>query len=182
MAEELNIAVIAIAHFNKKDEVKSALLRVSDSIAHVAAARHVYAVLHDPEDKDLRLFVKAKNNLAPDKTALRYGIGAKEVGRDERRGMDIIAPHIVWYPEHANITANEAMAASVGHTAKKEAREFLLNRLAAGPVNSDEIIEEAKQEGISERTLRSVKKDSGVRSRREGAWVWELPPKARFHS
>jgi hypothetical protein len=32
MAEELHIAVIGIAHFNKKDDIKSALLRVSDSI------------------------------------------------------------------------------------------------------------------------------------------------------
>jgi hypothetical protein len=41
MAEELHIAIIGIAHFNKKDDIKSALLRVSDSIAWVAAARHV---------------------------------------------------------------------------------------------------------------------------------------------
>jgi AAA domain len=61
MAEELHIAVIGIAHFNKKDDIKSALLRVSDSIAYVAAARHVYAVLDDPEDKNSKLFVKAKN-------------------------------------------------------------------------------------------------------------------------
>jgi putative DNA primase/helicase len=64
MAEELHIAVIGIAHFNKKDDVKSALLRVSDSLAWVAVARHVYVVLDDPEDKDCYLFVKAKNNLA----------------------------------------------------------------------------------------------------------------------
>jgi hypothetical protein len=64
-----------LAHFNKRDDVKSALLRVSDSIAYVAAARHVYAVLDDPENKDSNLFVKAKNNLAPDKKALRYGRG-----------------------------------------------------------------------------------------------------------
>src|SRR5262249_3962054 len=56
MAEELHIAVIGIAHFNKKDDIKSALLRVSDSIAYVAAARHVYAVIDDPEDKNSKLF------------------------------------------------------------------------------------------------------------------------------
>src|SRR5262249_38628400 len=82
MAEELHVAVIGIAHFNKKDDVKSALLRVSDSIAWVAAARHVYAVLDDPEDKNSKLLVKAKNNLAPDKKALRYGMGVKKVGHD----------------------------------------------------------------------------------------------------
>jgi AAA domain len=112
MAEELHVAVIGIAHFNKKDDIKSALLRVCDSIAYVAAARHVYAVLDDPEDKNSRLFVKAKNNLAPDKKALRYGMGVKTVGRDERLGVDIDAPFIVWHPQHVEITANEAMAAA----------------------------------------------------------------------
>jgi hypothetical protein len=182
MAEELHIAVIGIAHFNKKDDVKSALLRVSDSIAYVAAARHVYAVLDDPEDKDSKLFVKAKNNLAKDTKALRYGIGVKTVGHDAKLGVDINAPYIVWHPQHVEITANEAMQAAGSHTAKREAREFLLERLEAGPANSDDIIEEAKQEGIAEKTLRRAKKELGIKSRKQqgrtdGPWFWELPPK-----
>jgi hypothetical protein len=186
MAEEVHIAVIGIAHFNKKDDIKSALLRVSDSIAYVAAARHVYAVLDDPEDKNSKLFVKAKNNLAPDKKALRYGMGVRKVGHDAKLGVDIEAPFIVWHSQHVEITANEAMAAAGGHTAKREAKEFLLKRLEAGPVASDDVLEEAKQEGIAEKTLRSAKKELGIRSRREGGsagtWFWELPPKkATYH-
>jgi putative DNA primase/helicase len=182
MAEELHIAVIGIAHFNKKDDIKSALLRVSDSIAYVAAARHVYAVLDDPEDKECKLFVKAKNNLAADKKALRYGIGVKTVGHDARLGVDIEAPFIVWHPQHVEITANEAMQAAGGHTAKREAREFLLERLEAGPANSEDIVEEAKQEGLAEKTLRRAKKELGIKSRKQqgrtdGPWFWELPPK-----
>jgi hypothetical protein len=182
MAEEVHIAVIGIAHFNKKDDIKSALLRVSDSIAYVAAARHVYAVLDDPEDKNSKLFVKAKNNLAPDKKALRYGMGVRKVGHDAKLSVDIEAPFIVWHPQHVEITANEAMAAAGGHTAKREAREFLLERLEAGPARADDVIDEAKQEGISKRTLDRAKKELGVKSRKEhgrtdGPWVWELPPK-----
>src|SRR5262245_11059862 len=181
MIEELHISLIGIAHFNKKDDVKSALLRVSDSIAYVAAARHVYAVLDDPEDKNSKLFVKAKHNLARDTRALRYGMGVRKVGHDKRLGVDIEAPFIVWHPQHVEITANEAMAAAEGRTAKREAREFLLERLEAGTVNSDDIIEEAMQEGIAVMTLRRAKKELGIRSRKQrgsadGAWVWELPP------
>src|SRR5262245_57815994 len=117
MAEELHVAVIGISHFNKKDDIKSALLRVSDSIAWVAAARHVYAVVGDPEAKQCKLFVKAKNNLARDAKALRYGMGVNTVGHDPRLDMDIEAPFIVWHPQHVEITANEAMQAA-GHTAK----------------------------------------------------------------
>jgi hypothetical protein len=185
MAEELHITVIGIVHFNKKDDIKSALLRVSDSIAYVAAARHVYAVLDDPEDKNSKLFVKAKNNLAKDTKALRYGMGVKTVGHDAKLGVDINAPFIVWHPQHIEITANEAMLAGGGRTAKREAREFLLERLKAGSVNSDDIIEEAKQEGIAVKTLRRAKKELGVKSRRQGgtngAWFWELPLKKTAH-
>jgi putative DNA primase/helicase len=181
MAEELDVAVIGIAHFNKKDDIKSALLRVSDSIAYVVAARHVYAVLDDPEDKDSKLFVKAKNNLAKDTKALRYGMGVKTVGHDAKLGVDINAPYIIWHPQHVEITANEAMQAAGGHTAKREAREFLLERLEAGPANSDNLIEEAKQEGIAEKTLRRAKKELGIKSRKQqgrtdGPWFWGLPP------
>jgi putative DNA primase/helicase len=187
MAEELHVAVIGIAHFNKKDDIKSALLRVSDSIAYVAAARHVYAVLDDPEDKDNKLFVKAKNNLAKDTRALRYGMGVKTVGHDSKLGVDITAPFIVWHPQHVEITANEAMQAAGGHTAKREAREFLLERLETGPVNSDDLVEEAKQEGISKRTLDRAKKELGIKSRKQrgstgGGWFWELPPKKTHHT
>ena len=182
MAEELHVAVIGICHFNKKDDVKSALLRVSDSIAYVAAARHVYAVVVDPEDKDCKLFVKAKNNLARDTKALRYGMGVKTVGYDSRLLVDIIAPYIVWHSQHVEITANEAMQAAEGRTAKREAKEFLLDRLEAGPVNSDDIVDEARQEGIAKRTLDRAKKDLGIKSRKQqgradGPWFWELPPK-----
>jgi putative DNA primase/helicase len=185
-AEELHVAVIGIAHFNKKDDVKSALLRVSDSIAYVAAARHVYAVLDDPEDKNSKLFVKAKNNLAPDKKALRYGMGVKKVGHDKRLGVDIEAPFIVWHSQHVEITANEAMAAGGGHTAKREAREFLLERLGAGPAKRDAVVDDAKEEGIAFATLKRAKKELGVRSYKErgkidGEWLWELPKGTTSH-
>ena len=105
----------------------------------------------------------------------------KPVGHDRKLGVDITAPFIVWHPQHVEITANEAMQGAEGKTAKREAREFLLERLEAGPVNSDDIIEEAKQEGIAVMTLRRAKKELGIKSRKQrgsvdGAWTWELPP------
>jgi hypothetical protein len=56
------------------------------------------------------------------------------------------------------------------------------DHLEAGPANSDNLIEEAKQEGIAEKTLRRAKKELGIKSRKQqgrtdGPWFWELPPK-----
>jgi AAA domain len=181
MVEELHVALVGIAHFNKKDDVKSALLRVSDSIAYVAAARHVQAVLDDPENRDSKLFVKAKNNLARDAMALRYSFSTKVVGHDARLGKDIEAPFVAWDTQHVDVTANDAMRAadSVGSSLKREAQEFLIDRLTRGPAKADDLFEEAKQEGISKRTLQRAKKDLGVVSRKQagvmgGEWFWTL--------
>jgi hypothetical protein len=61
----------------------------------------------------------------------------------------------------------------------------LLERLEAGPVKSDDVLEEAKQEGFAEKTLRSAKKELGIKSRRKGGsdgeWFWELPPRKAAH-
>jgi AAA domain-containing protein len=189
LAEETNVAVIGICHFNKKSDVTSALLRVSDSIAFTAAARSVYVVLNDPEDKNSKIFVKAKNNLAADNKALRYGFRVKTVGHDARLKKDIDAPFVVWGSQHVDLTANDAMQAAFSGTAyaKREAREFLLERLEAGPVKSDDLFEEAEQNGIAKKTLYRAKKDLKVRSYKErgkldGEWFWELPPRAKMAS
>jgi AAA domain len=184
LAEETGVAVIGICHFNKKTDVTSALLRVSDSIAFTAAARSVYVALDDPEDHARKVFVKAKNNLAADNKALRYGFGVKTVGHDAKLGKDIDAPHVVWHPQHVELSANDVMAAATSGTAhaQREAREFLLNRLEAGAASAEDIGAEAEQNGIAKRTLYRAKRDLGIKSRKErgkldGAWTWELPPK-----
>jgi hypothetical protein len=61
------------------------------------------------------------------------------------------------------------------------AKEFLAERLEAGPVKSNDILDEAKQKGIAEKDLKWAKKALGVRSRKgseaAGTWFWELPEK-----
>jgi hypothetical protein len=186
LASELMVSLVGIMHFNKKTDVTNALLRISDSLAFGATARHVYAVVDDAENKR-KLFVKGKNNLAPhDTKALAYGFGAREVGKDERTGAPIWAPHVIWYPEHVNVTASEAMQASSGQSgyAKREAREFLLERLEAGPVKAKVVQEEAKQLGISAITLKRVKRELQIVSHKgvgkvDGEWTWELPKRVR---
>ena len=139
-------------------------------------------MVDDPENKECKLFVKAKNNLAHDTKALRYGMGVRKVGYDKRLGVDIEAPFIVWHPQHVEITANEAMQAASGQSgyAKREAQDFLRERLESGPAKADDLFEEAEQNGITKGTLKRAKKEMGVVShkeqgRKDGAWTWELP-------
>jgi hypothetical protein len=183
LVEEMHLVLIGILHFNKKEDTKAALLRISDSIAYVAVPRHVYVVLNDPEDQDSKLFVKAKNNVATAAVkGLRYHINAKKVGHDNELGKDIIAPFIAWQG-YVDVTANEALQAADGRSGEKlrEAKEFLLERLLEGnDVKSDDIYEEAKHLDIAQKTLKRAKKDLGIKSRKSkgqmgGEWLWSLP-------
>jgi hypothetical protein len=149
-------------------------------LAYGATARHVYAVVDDAANQR-KLLVKAKNNLAHSaQQALAYSFGTHEVGRDPETGASIWAPHIVWFPQHVDITASEAMqAATEGRspTARDDAKQFLSTALADGPMGQAEIIDAAKADLISEKTLRRAKKDLKIISKKNGSggWSWRLP-------
>jgi putative DNA primase/helicase len=185
LAEEKRLAIIGIMHFNKKQDVNNAMLRIADSLAYVAAARHVYVVVDDADNEKARLFVKAKNNLAPDKHALRFMVGLRKVGNDPDSKEEIWAPHVIWDSTHVDVTATEAMEAAEGGGAKRaaqrEAEEFLRAKLAHGPVLKKEIEEEAEAQDISVKgALKRAKNKLGIKTRKErgkmnGAWTWELP-------
>jgi hypothetical protein len=161
-------------------------LRISDSLAFGATARHVYGVINDAEN-NRKLFVRAKNNLAAggkDKT-LAYRFGARRVADDPETGEPIHAPYILWEPQPVDVTAIEAMQAASqpkSATARDDAKEFLLDILASGPVPHNEIIDEAKANGISERTLNRAKADLEIRAKKDGVkghWTWQLPAQPR---
>jgi len=59
-----------------------------------------------------------------------------------------------------------------------EAKDFLSSALAQGARPAKDVEAEARQEGISERTLKRAKKELRVQSRKcgmTGAWEWSLP-------
>jgi hypothetical protein len=189
LAAELGVFVGGVLHFNKKVDVTNALLRISDSLAFGAAARHVYAVIDDPGNKR-KLMVRAKNNLASmDTKALAFSFSNEEVGKDHKTGKPIRAPYIIWHPEHVDVTASEAMAAATegrAPSARDEAQNFLLDLLADGPMLQTEIEEAARANVIAIKTLRRAKADLKIRAAKDhgkgGPWRWSLPQNsARWH-
>lgn len=191
LAEEKKISVIGIMHFNKKADVTNAMLRIADSLAYVAAARHVYVVVDDAENDKARLFVKAKNNLAPDKDALRFMVGVQMVGHDPDTQAEIWAPHVLWDSQHVKVTATEAMEAEAGggsgRAARREAEDFLRLRLANGPMPQADLKEEAEANDISFSTLKRAKKELRITANKEdgkkdGKWLWVLPEIVTRHS
>ena len=186
LAEEMQVAIVGVMHFNKKLDVTNALLRISDSLAFGAVARHVYGVIDDVEN-ERKLFVRAKNNAASrskDKT-LAYHFGASIVGTDATTGKEIWAPYVDWQPNYVDVTASEAMTATTENkspVARNEAKEFLLEYLAGGPMPSTVVEDAAKAHGIAPRTLMRARKELDIKITKSGfgeggKWSWELQPK-----
>jgi hypothetical protein len=163
------------------------LLRVSDSLAFVAAPRHVFGVIDDP-DNGRKLVVRAKNNLVDaeqKKKSLAFHFGVKQVGIDGRNGKPIQAPSIVWDEGYVDVTATEALPAvneNKTPSALNDAKEFLRDILVAGGGRAPrtDIEEAAEAEKITEGTLRRAKKALKVRAEKDrsikdGGWYWVLP-------
>ena len=66
IAAKHHTAIVGVTHLNKAVGQMDAMMRLSGSIAFVAAARSAYLVASDRDDKTRRLFLPLKNNLGPE--------------------------------------------------------------------------------------------------------------------
>ena len=188
IAARLRIAIVAITH-QPKGTGAAAIHRFIGSIAFVAAARSAHLVISDPEDKDRRLFLPVKNNLAPLGKGLAFRLEQRLVGDP---GQGIVASSVVWESEPVTISADQALRAAddqgIGGGAGTDAEEFLREVLAAGPVSVKDIQAEAKAAGHSWATVRRAKerlkvvseyvsqgRNDGGRFGEGGYWLWRLP-------
>jgi hypothetical protein len=79
------------------------------------------------------------------------------------------------------VTASEAMQAAIevkSPTAHDEAKTFLTDLLANGPVTKNDIEEAAEANGIAERTLFRAKSSLKIIAKKDGPngeWTWRLP-------
>lgn len=166
VATKHNVALLLIAHLNKSEK-KTAIYRSMGSIGFAAAARAVWLIVRDKDDPTKRLMLQVKNNLAPNPGGLAFHISDPGL--------------VAWSATPVAISADEALSPDKpkAHTARDDAKAFLKEILAGGPVRSDEVLEQAKHAGVSERTLKRAKNDLGVRAHyivkdSERAWYWNL--------
>ena len=73
MAEERNVAVILVSHFNK-GPLGPAINRAMGSVAFTAVARIAWAFIADQEDQDRVLMLPLKNNTHRRPAGLAYRI------------------------------------------------------------------------------------------------------------
>ena len=156
----------------------NALSRITDSQAFTAVARHCFVAMTDPQDPELRLFLRAKNSVVRrDKaTGFQYTIEEKVVDKEQM----IIAPHVKWGKPEGR-SANDVLAETHGgRDAEKldRAMELLRDELKDGPKLAEKIKEVRERYNVSERTIdRAAKEMKVLKTKSFGEKsMWSLPP------
>jgi hypothetical protein len=179
LASRYNVAVIGVSHLTKAAGTQ-VLMRVTGSLAFVAAARAAYLVAPDPQDATKRLFVPMKNNVGPDTTGLSFRIESATISSP---AGPLATSRVVWDSEPVTATADDVMntgGSQRGHSVLDAARNWLKEILASGSMPAVEVFERAEGDGLAKITVKRASvglKVQKQKSSRTGGWTWSLPPK-----
>ena len=178
LAEKYGPAVLIVCH-TRKSSAESADDMTLGSRGFVGLARSVWHVMRDRENKNVRLFLPGKNNLAAQSGGMSFSIGGDP-------------PCVMWDKTPVTMTADECIAAQASKPGpdageRKQAGEWLRNLLSdhgsmpVGDYKQPEegtIVSESKGAGFTWATMRRAKTDLGIvpyRDQFAGHWRWRLP-------
>ena len=179
LAAKHGAAVVCVSHLNKSTGGE-ALMRVTGSLAFVAAARAAFIVAKDPENDARRLFLPMKNNIGNDRSGLAFAIESAQV--KSTAGL-IETSRIAWEPDPVTVTADEAMQPQGDpeeRSALDDARQFLLDLMADGPVKAGRVKADSDGAGFNWRTIQRAADRLNIDRHKDGMrgpWMWKLPPK-----
>src|ERR687893_845624 len=167
LAERTGAAVLLVRHLNKSAG-GNALYRGGGSIGIIGAARAGLVVAPDPEDPERRILAANKHNLSRAAPSLAFRVETAPNG----------AACVAWEGT-SRLNAGDLLKEPPDpeqRSAMEEAKGFLHQELASGPVAAEQARKAARAAGVSERTLKRAKKELGVRSKKEGdgTWSWVL--------
>ncbi|HPC93505.1 MAG TPA: AAA family ATPase [Sedimentisphaerales bacterium] len=165
-------AVLLVAHRRKNAAVAHADDLALGSRAFTGVARSVWHLIRDPKNRDRRLLLPGKNNLAAEGQGLAFIIAGDP-------------PAVCWQTEAVDMTATDALAAETAagesnadRTVRKEAAAWLRALLADGPMAAAEVRRQAEDAGFTWRTVQRARADlhvSSIRDAAEGRHRWHLP-------
>ena len=185
LAEDAELAVLLLAHFNKAQGGDS-LSRVLGSRGLTAAVRSVLVFGRAPDAEDGspdRVLAHAACNLAREAPSLSCHVEPRTV--EDEAGTIETSRLVIGEACDLDADALLATRSDDDRTDRGIAAEWLADNLADGVwKRADEIKARAKAEGIAERTLHRARKLLGVEHRRDGfpaVSEWRLavvpPPK-----
>jgi len=170
LGEKFGTAIVVVAHRRKSPAIVADDMAIG-ARAFTGLARAVWHLSADPNDKERRLLLAGKNNLAKPQPGLAFRIAG-----------DVI-PHLAWESDPVMLDADAVLAMERSPRGPRadsrgNAEEWLAAALADGPRLAKELVDDwvGGQCG-SERTLRRARAALDVVAfRREvpGPWWWRL--------
>jgi putative DNA primase/helicase len=188
LAGSMRCALLGITHFSKGTGGRDPVERITGSLAFGALARVVLvAAKHQEEGEDgrtVRLFCRAKSNIGPDDGGFEYDLHQAEL----KTHPGIFSSSVLW-GDAVEGAAREllATAEATGDDgeggALADAKRFLADLLADGPLPTKAIKADADGAGHSWATIRRAQKALGIEPLKEGGrfgegpqqWVWRMP-------
>jgi hypothetical protein len=152
LAEDLQCVILMVRHFAKLQRMR-ALYRGLGTVAFTNLCRSTWQVGRDPEQRDRRVLVQAKNNLGPPQPGLAYRLHGAEP-----------AVAIEWLGESPWTV--DQLGSRQPAPRLETAIAFLTEFLKDGPRPSAEVRAAGRAQGIASRTLNRAGKELGVQVRR----------------
>jgi hypothetical protein len=181
LAEQMQIAVLVIAHLNK-DSKKEAIDRIGGSVGISNTARSVLFCGTDPQDPDggIRMLAHPKCNVGREQPTLRYQIDEVLV---EVEPEPIKTTRIVWLGEAPGYSADDLVGRPepMSRDDRERALTWLGDALPIGSRKRQTDLEaDAEKNQISKWALRKAKIILQVKSKKTGfnptVWWWSRDP------
>lgn len=187
LAMTTRCAVLGVTHFSKATNGRDPVERVTGSIAFGALARVVMAVVKASDAQGGgRLLVRAKSNLGPDTDGYKFDLRQIELGDCP----GVFASYVAWGEAIKGDARDllgqaEKLPNEDERSELEDAKAFLIDLLADGPVDAKQVREDAEGNGHAWRTIERAKKDLSVVVAREGfgkdgKFLWTLPPNSQM--
>ena len=161
IAAKYECAMVIIGHMNKASSEKS-LYRGLGSIDIAAIARSVLMISHDKDRPEVRIVTPIKSSLAPKGPPIAFCF-------DKVKGISWLSGAAV----KPTVSTNEK------HENKHEqASRIIIDMLDGTDIPGNEIVKKLNLMGISERTVRAVKKELAILSyKKDNTWFWHFSGK-----
>ncbi len=182
LAQDLEIAVIGVAHF-RKTAGTDPLLMISGSAEFGQVVRSAIGFARDPDAEDGSCVMSLiKTNIAPQTTpSLRYVIAPASVPADDGTPSSVGRFELAGESEqnvadllnHVPVSADE-------QSERSEARQWLKTYLedAGGRAEAGEVIKAAEAAGLSKDQVKKARSKIGAKTEKSGfngRWEWVLP-------
>lgn len=180
LMERTGVAVVGIMHIGKSGDGRRAAQRLLGSTAFTALARSVIMLADLPDDQQpddvesggkqkVLQVVKSNYAIAPPPQAFRRPLNGP-IAWLGASGMTI--------EECFTGASQPRKSAEEGRSAGQEAEHLLRETLKWGSQKATDVMTEAKENGITEITLRRAKRALGIetfKTGKTGPWFWKLP-------